>query len=126
MRFLISGFGTGSMAAQALGITIAVFLFGFWLAWKIIMMIYRIIKGESAPNFKEGPYSVQITSVGDNPVAVQKELARIKGYSKSLAKKVTATVPSILVSGCDEEMAEDFKVIVEHAGATCEIITTNK
>lgn len=123
MSFLISGFGTGTMAGRAVGITIAVFLFGFWLVWKILVMIYRAIKGQSAPNFKEGKYSVKITAVGDNPAAVQKQLAEFKGYSKSLAKKVVASVPSIAVTGCDEEMAEDFKVIIEETGATCEIVS---
>ena len=122
MSFLINGFGTGVTALRAVGIVLAIGLFGFWLAWKIIMIIYRAIKGADIPDFREGPYAVQITSVGDNPAAVQKELAQIKGFSKSLAKKVTAEVPSLVVVGCDEEMAEDFKVIIEHGGATCEIL----
>ena len=122
MSFLINGFGTGVTALRAVGIVLAISLFGFWLAWKIIMIIYRAIKGPEIPDFREGSYAVQITSVGDNPAAVQKELAQIKGYSKSLAKKVTAQVPSLAVVGCDEEMAEDFKVIIEHGGATCDIL----
>ena len=122
MSFLISGFGTGTMAGRAVGMTLAVFLFGFWLVWKIIVIIYRAIKGQSVPNFKEGTYSVQITSVATDAAGLQKELSQLKGYSKSLAKKVVNNTPSIAATGCDAEMADDLKTIIEHYGATCEII----
>lgn len=47
MGFLISGFGTGVTALQALGICLAAFLFVFWLAYKIIKAIYNAIRGNS-------------------------------------------------------------------------------
>lgn len=40
VRFLLSGFGTGTMAGKAFGITIFIFLFVFIVAWQIVKAIF--------------------------------------------------------------------------------------
>lgn len=121
-RFLTSGFGTGMAAFKALGWVIAISLIGLWIFIWIVKKIYIAIVGEKVPNFKSGPYAVQITSVGNAPKQLKKQLCEFKGYSSSLAKKVMKTVPSIAVTGCSEQDAEDVKTLLEYVGATCEIM----
>ncbi len=121
-RFLTSGFGTGMAAFKALGWMIAIALIGLWVFIWIVKKIYVAIVGEKVPNFKSGPYAVKITSVGSKPKELKKQLCEFKGYSSSLAKKVIKTVPSIAVTGCSQQDAEDVQTILEETGATCEIM----
>lgn len=121
-RFLTSGFGTGMAAFKALGWMIAIALIGLWVFIWIVKKIYVAIVGEKVPNFKSGPYAVKITSVGSKPKELKKQLCEFKGYSSSLAKKVIKTVPSIAVTGCSQQNAEDVQTILEETGATCEIM----
>jgi hypothetical protein len=121
-RFLTSGFGTGMAAFKALGWMIAIALIGLWVFIWIVKKIYIAIVGEKVPNFKSGPYAVKITSVGSKPKELKKQLCEFKGYSSSLAKKVIKTVPSIAVTGCSQQDAEDVQTILEETGATCEIM----
>lgn len=122
-RFLTSGFGTRMAAFQAVGWMIAIALVGLWVAIWIVKKIYIAIVGEKVPNFKHGPYSVRITSVGNAPKELKKQLCEFKGYSSSLAKKVMSTVPSVAVTGCSEQDADDVKTLLEYVGATCDIVT---
>ena len=121
-RFLTSGFGTDMAAFKALGWMIAIALIGLWVFIWIVKKIYVAIVGEKVPNFKSGPYAVKITSVGSKPKELKKQLCEFKGYSSSLAKKVIKTVPSIAVTGCSQQDAEDVQTILEETGATCEIM----
>ena len=122
-RFLTSGFGTDMAALKALGWVIAISLIGLWILIWIIKKIYIAIVGEKVPNFKSGPYNVEILEVGATPKKVKKQLCEFKGYSSSLAKQVMKKTPSVAFTGCSEEDAEDVKVILEEMGATCRIVT---
>lgn len=122
-RFLTSGFGTGMAAFKALGWMVAICLIGLWIFIWLIKVIYKAIVGEKVPNFKSGPYSVEITAVGNAPKELKKQLCEFKGYSSSLAKKVMKNVPSVAVTGCSQQDAEDVKTILEYVGATCRIVT---
>jgi len=121
MSFLISGFGTGMSALRALGITLAIFLFGFWLVWKIVKMIYVAIRGPQVPNFKCGHYQLVLTSVGPNPKELKKELLQYKGYTSAWANRLLNGKEKVVARGLDVQAADDFKAIVEHYGATAEI-----
>lgn len=118
MSFLISGFGTGVTALRALGITLAVFLFGFWLVWKIIKVIIDAIRGPQAPNYKDGKYRVDMVSVGDNPQAVYDDIVEFKNYSKAWAKKVIEGKEKVVLRGLQKEAAESYVQHLQELGAT--------
>ena len=85
-RFLTSGFGTDTMAGKAVGWTIAICLIGLWIFIWLIKVIYKAIVGEKVPNFKSGPYSVEITAVGNAPKELKKQLR----FDKTEAQLVAA------------------------------------
>ncbi len=118
MSFLISGFGTGMAALRAVGIVLAISLFGFWLAWKIIALIINAIRGPQAPNYKDGKYRVEMVSVGDNPQAVYDDLVEFKNYSKAWAKKVIDGKEKVILRGFQKEAAEEYVKHLEELGAT--------
>ena len=118
MSFLISGFGTGMAALRAVGIVIAICLFGFWLAWKIIALIIRIIRGPQAPNYKDGKYRVEMISVGEDPQAVYEDIIEFKDYNKSWAKKVVEGQEKVVLRGFQKEAAEQYVEHLKELGAT--------
>ena len=118
MSFLISGFGTGMAALRAVGIVLAIGLFGFWLAWKIIALIVRLIRGPQAPNYKDGKYRVEMVSVGDNPQAVYEDIVEFKDYSKAWAKKVIEGKEKVVLRGFQKEAAEKYVEHLQELGAT--------
>ena len=120
-RFLTNGFGTGMAAAKAVGWVIAIGLIGLWIFIWFVKLIYKLIVGEKIPKYKDGNYEVVLTSVGDNPKALKKQLKEFNGYSGSLANKVMKTLPSVIVTGLDKQSAEDFKIILDDTGATTEV-----
>jgi len=121
MSFLISGFGTGMSALRAVGIVLAICLFGFWLVWKIVKMIYVAIRGPQVPNFKDGKLQLVLTSVGPNPKELKNELMQYKGYTSAWANRLLEGKEKVVACGLDAQSADDFKTIVEHYGATAEI-----
>lgn len=121
MSFLISGFGTRMAALQAVGIVLAVCLFGFWLAYKIIKMIYEAIRGPQVPNFKEGNYKVVLTSVGNDPKCLRKQLLEFKGFTKGWVNRLIEGKENVIARGLRAQDAEDFKVVIEDFGATAEV-----
>lgn len=123
-RFLTSGFGLNSMAAQAVGWMIAICLGLIWIAYKIIKLIVDIVRANKliVPDFKNGIYNVQLTDAGPNPRKLKKELKRISGYTSFLANKVASSAPCIMVRGVEKEDGEDFKTVFEATGATVEVV----
>ena len=118
MSFLVNGFGTGVTALRAVGIVIAISIFGFWLAWKIIAIIVNAIRGPQAPNYKDGKYRVEMISVGENPKAVYEDIIEFKDYSKSWAKKVIEGKEKVILRGFQKEAAEEYVKHLEELGAT--------
>ena len=78
------------------------------------------------PNFKNGPYNVQLTSAGPNPKALKKELCRINGYNSLLAKKVIKSAPCIMLRGVTQQDGEDFVTVFGATGATIDIVEGDK
>ena len=115
-RFLLSGFGTGTSAGKALGISIFLVLFVFIVAGYIIIGIVKICRGPQIPNFKHGPYAV------GNSSDLYNQLNRITGYRPALAKKVIDNVPTIAAKGLTRQDAEDFVTIFEATGATASVV----
>ncbi len=127
MSFLISGFGTGAAALRAVGIVLAISLFGFWLVWKIVKIIYNAIRGPQMPNLKTGgKYQLVLTSVGPDPKGLKKELMQLKCYSSGWANRLLEGKVKVVACGLDEEAADDLKTIVEAYGATAEIVLPQK
>ena len=120
-RFLLSGFGTGTAAGKALGISIFLTLFVFIVAVYVIIGIVKICRGPQIPNFKNGPYAVRIDTVG-NSSDLYNQLNRITGYRPALAKKVIDNVPTIAAKGLTRQDAEDFVTIFEATGATASVV----
>ena len=120
-RFLLSGFGTGTAAGKALGISIFLVLFVFIVAVYIIIGIVKICRGPQIPNFKNGPYAVRIDTVG-NSSDLYNQLNRITGYRPALAKKVIDNVPTLAAKGLTRQDAEDFVTIFEATGATASVV----
>ena len=120
-RFLLSGFGTGTAAGKALGISIFLTLFVFIVAVYVIIGIVKICRGPQIPNFKNGPYAVRIDTVG-NSSDLYNQLNRITGYRPALAKKVIDNVPIIAAKGLTRQDAEDFVTIFEATGATASVV----
>lgn len=120
-RFLLSGFGTGTAAGKALGISIFLVLFVFIVAVYIIIGIVKICRGPQIPNFKNGPYDVRIDTVG-NSSDLYNQLNRITGYRPALAKKVIDNVPTLAAKGLTRQDAEDFVTIFEATGATASVV----
>ena len=120
-RFLLSGFGTGTAAGKALGISIFLVLFVFIVAVYIIIGIVKICRGPQIPNFKNGPYAVRIDTVG-NSSDLYNQLNRITGYRPALAKKVIDNVPTLAAKGLSRQDAEDFVTIFEATGATASVV----
>lgn len=118
MSFLINGFGTGVTALRAVGIVLAIGLFGFWLAWKIIALIIKLIRGPQAPNYKDGKYRVEMVSVGENPQAVFEDIVEFKNYSKAWAKKVIEGKEKVVLRGFQKEAAEEYVKHLQELGAT--------
>lgn len=118
MSFLINGFGTGVTALRAVGIVLAIGLFGFWLAWKIIALIVKLIRGPQAPNYKDGKYRVEMVSVGENPQAVFEDIVEFKDYSKAWAKKVIEGKEKVILRGFQKEAAEEYVKHLQELGAT--------
>lgn len=118
MSFLINGFGTGVTALRAVGIVLAIGLFGFWLAWKIIALIVKLIRGPQAPNYKDGKYRVEMVSVGDNPQAVFEDIVEFKDYNKAWAKKVIEGKEKVILRGFQKEAAEEYVKHLQELGAT--------
>ena len=118
MSFLINGFGTGVTALRAVGIVLAIGLFGFWLAWKIIALIIKLIRGPQAPNYKDGKYRVEMVSVGDNPQAVFEDIVEFKDYNKAWAKKVIEGKEKVILRGFQKEAAEEYVKHLQELGAT--------
>ena len=87
-RFLLSGFGTGTAAGKALGISIFLVLFVFIVAVYIIIGIVKICRGPQIPNFKHGPYAVRIDTVG-NSSDLYNQLNRITGYRPDLQRRLS-------------------------------------
>ena len=118
MSFLVSGFGTGAAALRAVGIVIAISIFGFWLAWKIIALIVKLIRGPQAPNYKDGKYRVEMVSVGENPQAVYEDIVEFKDYNKAWAKKVIEGKEKVILRGFQKEAAEEYVKHLQELGAT--------
>lgn len=118
MSFLINGFGTGVTALRAVGVVLAIGLFGFWLAWKIIALIVKLIRGPQAPNYKDGKYRVEMVSVGENPQAVFEDIVEFKDYSKAWAKKVIEGKEKVILRGFQKEAAEEYVKHLQELGAT--------
>ncbi|MBQ7472252.1 MAG: hypothetical protein IJS97_07510 [Prevotella sp.] len=118
MSFLINGFGTGVTALRAVGIVLAIGLFGFWLAWKIIALIIKLIRGPQAPNYKDGKYRVEMVSVGENPQAVFEDIVEFKNYNKAWAKKVIEGKEKVILRGFQKEAAEEYVKHLQELGAT--------
>ena len=118
MSFLINGFGTGVTALRALGIVVAISIFGFWLAWKIIALIIKVIRGPQAPNYKAGKYRVEMISVGVNPQAVFEDIVEFKNYNKAWAKNVIDGKEKVILRGFQKEAAEEYVKHLEELGAT--------
>lgn len=122
MSFLISGFGTGVTALRAVGIVIAISIFGFWLAWKIIALIVKLIRGPQAPNYKDGKYRIEMVSVGDNPQAVYDDIVEFHDYSKAWGKKVVEGKEKIILRGFQKETAEEYVKHLQDLGATATVV----
>ena len=120
-RFLLSGFGTGTAAGKALGISIFLVLFVFIVAVYVIIGIVKICRGPQIPNFKHCPYAVRIDTVG-NSSDLYNQLNRITGYRPALAKKVIDNVPTLAAKGLTRQDAEDFVTIFEATGATASVV----
>ena len=118
MSFLINGFGTGVTALRAVGIVLAIGLFGFWLAWKIISLIIKLIRGPQAPNYKDGKYRVEMVSVGENPQTVFEDIVEFKNYNKAWAKKVIEGKEKVILRGFQKEAAEEYVKHLQELGAT--------
>lgn len=122
MSFLISGFGTGVTALRAVGIVIAISIFGFWLAWKIIALIVKLIRGPQAPNYKDGKYRIEMVSVGDNPQAVYDDIVEFHDYSKAWGKKVVEGKEKVILRGFQKETAEEYVKHLQDLGATATVV----
>ena len=122
MSFLISGFGAGVTALRAVGIVIAISIFGFWLAWKIIALIVKLIRGPQAPNYKDGKYRIEMVSVGDNPQAVYDDIVEFHDYSKAWGKKVVEGKEKIILRGFQKETAEEYVKHLQDLGATATVV----
>lgn len=123
-RFLLSGFGTGTAAGKALGITIFICLLGVFVVWWIIKFIIDMVhKNQTggAPDFKEGPYVVKLDSVGPTPDLLFNELCEINGFRLSLVKKLMDKAPVNIAYGCSKQKADDFVVVLEDKGAKVSI-----
>ncbi len=122
MSFLISGFGTGMAALRAVGIVLAIGLFGFWLAWKIIALIVKLIRGPQPPNYKDGKYRVEMVAVGDNPQAVYEDIVEFKDYNKAWAKKVIEGKEKVILRGFQKEAADKYVEHLQELGATGAVV----
>ena len=122
MSFLISGFGTGVTALRAVGIVIAISIFGFWLAWKIIALIVKLIRGPQAPNYKDGKYRIEMVSVGDNPQAVYDDIVEFHDYSKAWGKKVVEGKEKVILRGFQKETAEEYVKHLQDLGANATVV----
>lgn len=125
VNFCLSGFGLGATPARALGIAILVVCFGFIVAYYVLKFLFNLImkfRGKPIPDFKEGPYCIEIAEAGTTPDVLFEQMLHITGYDSSLAKKVINNTPAIAIRGLDNEAAEDFKTILEAKGAKVNII----
>ncbi|MBP3512700.1 MAG: hypothetical protein J6K19_11760 [Prevotella sp.] len=125
VRFCLSGFGLGATPARALGIAILVVCSGLIVAYYVLKFLFKLImkfRGKSVPDFKEGPYCIEIAEAGATPDVLYEQMLHITGYDASLAKKVINNTPAIAICGLDNEAADDFKTILEAKGAKVNII----
>lgn len=124
-RFLISGFGTGTMAGKALGITIFILLIGVFIVVGLIKLIYNMVvssKRNGAPDLKEGNYCVRLDNVGPTPHRLLDQLCQFKSITPALAKKLMEKAPVEIFYGCSRETADDIVTVLESTGAMVSIV----
>ncbi len=71
-----------------------------------------VIDGEAAT------VNVELTSTGDSSVKVIKAIRDFKGIGLAEAKAYTDNTPSIVLESATQEEAQEFKTLLEEAGAT--------
>lgn len=121
VRSCLNGFGTGTTAARAVGISVLVVCIGFIAAYYVLLGLWKMskmLRGKSVPDFKQGPYFIELAAVGDRPSDLYAELQNITGYDAALARKVMGKAGSVVVKGLTEADAADFKTVLEAKGAT--------
>lgn len=125
-RFLTSGFGTGTAAGKAVGITVFVLLIGVFVIVGLIKLIYNMIsssKRDGAPDLKEGDCCVRLDNVGPTPHLVFDQLCQFNAISPALAKKLMDKAPIGIFYGCSLQTAEDIVTVLESKGAMVSILT---
>ena len=77
--------------------------------------------GEAAAAEEKTEFNVQLSSFGDNKVAVIKVVRTVTGLGLKEAKDMVEGAPSVVKEGASKDEAEDIKKQLEEAGAKVEI-----
>lgn len=74
--------------------------------------------GDSGTVEEKSSFDVEITSTGDQKIAVIKAIRSFTSLGLKEAKDLADGAPSIALAGADKEKAEEAKKALEEAGAT--------
>ena len=77
--------------------------------------------GEVAAEEEKDEFDVVLTSFGDNKVAVIKAVRASTGLGLKEAKDAVESAPTPLKEGVSKDEAEEFKKLLEEAGAQVEL-----
>ena len=77
--------------------------------------------GEAAAAEEKDEFDVVLTSFGDNKVAVIKAVRASTGLGLKEAKDAVESAPTPLKEGVSKDEAEEFKKLLEEAGAQVEL-----
>jgi large subunit ribosomal protein L7/L12 len=77
--------------------------------------------GEAAAEEEKDEFDVVLTSFGDNKVAVIKAVRASTGLGLKEAKDAVESAPTPLKEGVSKDEAEEFKKLLEEAGAQVEL-----
>ena len=77
--------------------------------------------GEAAAAEEKNEFDVVLTSFGENKVAVIKVVRTITGLGLREAKETVESAPSTIKEGASKDDSENFRKILEEAGASVEL-----
>ncbi len=77
--------------------------------------------GEAAAAEEKTEFDVVLTSFGENKVAVIKVVRTITGLGLREAKETVESAPSTIKEGASKDDSENFRKILEEAGASVEL-----
>ncbi len=81
-----------------------------------MMMAAAPVAGAGAATAEKTSFDVELTSGGDNKIAVLKVVKEVLGLGLKEAKELVDKAPTMLKEGLDKDAAEALKKQVEEAG----------